>query len=104
LTIQQIQEAVAQHYGLKIRQLVGPHQHRGISRPRMLAMYLCRTMTPSSLPAIGRAFGGRHHTTVLNACRTMVGLIERDVNLLLIRDTITFRLRSEEEESDVRLA
>ncbi len=62
-----IQEAVARHYSVSIDDLVGEKRTKRIVVPRQVAMYLSRELTDSSLPAIGRAFGGRDHTTVIYA-------------------------------------
>ncbi|MGH7748959.1 MAG: helix-turn-helix domain-containing protein, partial [Candidatus Dormibacteria bacterium] len=64
-----IQEAVAAFYGLSVDELRGPQRTRDVVVPRQVAMFLVREETASSLPAIGRAFGGRDHTTVHHACR-----------------------------------
>ena len=70
-----IQEAVARHYAISIDALVGERRTKRIVVPRQVAMYLCRELTDSSLPAIGRAFGGRDHTTVLYAVQKISGLL-----------------------------
>ncbi|MSO44319.1 MAG: chromosomal replication initiator protein DnaA [Thermoleophilia bacterium] len=62
-----IQEAVARHYGITLGDLVGDRRTKRVVLPRQVAMYLAREMTDASLPAIGRAFGGRDHTTVIYA-------------------------------------
>ncbi len=62
-TIANIQQIVASHYQLRTTQL----RERSNVVPRQVAMYLCRKLTSASLPEIGRAFGGKHHTTVLHA-------------------------------------
>jgi len=54
---------------------------RAIARPRQVAMFLAKELTPSSLPSIGEAFGGRDHTTVLHACRTIAELRLADQQL-----------------------
>ena len=62
---------------IRIADLKGPRRHKGIARPRMIAMYLARELTPSSFPEIGLRFGGKDHSTVINACkriRTLQGL------------------------------
>jgi chromosomal replication initiator protein len=62
-----IQEAVARHYSISLDELVGEKRTKRIVVPRQVAMYLSRELTDSSLPVIGRAFGGRDHTTVIYA-------------------------------------
>lgn len=65
----EIQSLVASHWNLKRAVLLGPRRVRSVCRPRMMAMGLCRSMTPLSYPQIGFAFGGRDHTTVIHAVR-----------------------------------
>lgn len=88
VTIENIQKTVADFYRLKILDLLSKKRTRAIARPRQLAMSLARELTQLSLPEIGNAFGGRDHTTVLHACKTIENLknsdssIEADFNLL----------------------
>ena len=62
-----IQEVVARHYAITLDEIVGEKRTKRVVVPRQVAMYLCRELTDASLPAIGRAFGGRDHTTVIYA-------------------------------------
>jgi len=62
-----VQEATARHYGISLEELVGERRTKRVVVPRQVAMYLSRELTDASLPAIGRAFGGRDHTTVIYA-------------------------------------
>jgi chromosomal replication initiator protein len=68
-TIAEIQQATCAHFGLSGDELLSPGRSPRIAWPRQIAMYLARELTGASLPAIGRQFGGRDHTTVLHACR-----------------------------------
>jgi chromosomal replication initiator protein len=68
VTLAAIQRAVADVYQVKVEDLKSKDRNHGIVLPRQVAMYLSRTLTAASLPAIGEAFGGRDHTTVLHAC------------------------------------
>ena len=68
-TIQQLQEAVAARFRLRVADLKGVSRAWSISRPRMIAMYLVRRLLGSSYPEIGQRFGGKDHTTAINACR-----------------------------------
>ena len=77
IRMQAIQKAVCVYYKLDMEDLLGANRVRGFSRPRMVAMYLCRKLTSNSLPQIGRAFN-RDHTTVLSAVRNVTGLIDTD--------------------------
>ena len=74
LTIETIQKVVAAHFTIRIADLKGPRRHKGIARPRMIAMYLARELTPSSFPEIGLRFGGKDHSTVINACKRIRAL------------------------------
>ena len=69
IKVADIQAVVAARYGLSVEQLTGPRRLRRMARPRQIAVYFARTMTHHSLPAIGRMFGGRDHTTILFSCR-----------------------------------
>lgn len=81
LTLDVIQKTVADYYKLKLSELLSPKRTRNIARPRQIAMYLSKELTPASLPAIGDGFGGRDHTTVLHACRTIADLRLADQQL-----------------------
>ncbi|MEO1688949.1 MAG: chromosomal replication initiator protein DnaA, partial [Pseudomonadota bacterium] len=78
VTIDEIQRKVAAHYALRMNDLLSPRRSRSVARPRQIAMYLSKTLTSKSLPEIGRRFGGRDHTTVIHACRTIEKLKETD--------------------------
>jgi len=68
ITLPAIQRAVAEFFQVKVDDLKSRERNQGVVLPRQIAMYLSRTMTSSSLPAIGEAFGGKDHTTVIHAC------------------------------------
>ena len=76
--IEDIQRVVARHYNVSKADLLSSRRTRTIVRPRQIAMYLAKVLTPRSLPEIGRRFGGRDHTTVLHAVRKIEGMIEGD--------------------------
>jgi len=76
--IEDIQRVTSQHFGVSKQDLVSARRTRVIVRPRQIAMYLSKTLTPRSLPEIGRRFGNRDHTTVLHAVRKVEEMIERD--------------------------
>ena len=78
VTIENIQKTVAEYYKIRISDLHSKRRSRSITRPRQLAMSLCKVLTNHSLPEIGEAFGGRDHTTVLHACRKIEELRETD--------------------------
>jgi chromosomal replication initiator protein DnaA len=79
--IEDIQRIVARHYNVSRQELVSNRRTRVIVKPRQVAMYLSKTMTPRSFPEIGRRFGGRDHTTVLHAVRKIEELISGDNKL-----------------------
>ncbi|MCF3935970.1 chromosomal replication initiator protein DnaA [Acuticoccus sp. M5D2P5] len=76
--IEDIQRVTSQHFGVSRQDLVSARRTRVIVRPRQIAMYLSKTLTPRSLPEIGRRFGNRDHTTVLHAVRKVEEMIDRD--------------------------
>jgi chromosomal replication initiator protein len=77
-SVGEIQAAVGEHFGLSGKELLSSSRTPRIAWPRQLAMYLARELTGESLPAIGRHFGGRDHTTVLHACRRTAERIADD--------------------------
>jgi chromosomal replication initiator protein len=77
VTIETIQKVVADFYSLKVVDLKSKSNSRNISFPRQVAMYLCKTLTRSSLPEIGREFGGKHHTTVIHSVNKISELYEQ---------------------------
>ena len=78
ISIEGIQKVVADHYSLKVAELKAKNNSRRVAEPRQMAMFLCRELTDSSLPEIGREFGGKHHTTVLHSIRKIAGLRKSD--------------------------
>ncbi|MEC7558467.1 MAG: chromosomal replication initiator protein DnaA [Pseudomonadota bacterium] len=78
ITIDEIQKRVAAHYDVRIAEMFSARRARNIARPRQVAMYLAKMLTAFSYPEIGRQFGGRDHTTVMHAVRTIEGLIASD--------------------------
>lgn len=81
ITIPNIQKVVADYYQMRVVELLSKRRSRSIARPRQMAMTLAKELTEHSLPEIGDAFGGRDHTTVLHACRTIRDLRETDGKL-----------------------
>ena len=78
ITIEEIQRQVAEHYNIRMSELIGPKRLRVFARPRQVAMYLCKQLTSRSLPEIGRRFGGRDHTTVMHGVRRIEELKVQD--------------------------
>jgi chromosomal replication initiator protein len=87
VTIDSIQKAVSEHFTLRQAQLKEKSNTRAIAYPRQVAMYLVKELTSASLPEIGRAFGGKHHTTVLHSIHKIDKLrhSDPDLNRLLHR-------------------
>ena len=89
ISTENIQKTVADYYGIKVSEFASKKRSRVIARPRQIAMALTKELTQMSLPDIGEAFGGRDHTTVLHACRTVAKLrethqeIQREYHVLL---------------------
>jgi chromosomal replication initiator protein len=79
--IEDIQKLVASHYNVSRADILSARRTATVVRPRQVAMYLSKVLTPRSLPEIGRRFGGRDHTTVLHAVRKIEGLAGRDGTL-----------------------
>ncbi|MHC5655085.1 chromosomal replication initiator protein DnaA [Stappia sp.] len=79
--IEEIQRVVSKHYNVSKADLLSARRTRTIVRPRQIAMYLAKMMTPRSLPEIGRRFGNRDHTTVLHAVRKIEDLARNDAAL-----------------------
>ncbi len=81
VTIDEIQKRVAEHYNIRLADMHSARRARAVARPRQVAMYLCKQLTPRSLPEIGRKFGGRDHTTVMHAVRKIEELKAADRTL-----------------------
>lgn len=71
ITIDEIQRQVAAHFNIRLADMASARRSRSIARPRQIAMYLAKQLTPRSLPEIGRKFGGRDHTTVMHAVKVI---------------------------------
>jgi chromosomal replication initiator protein len=88
LTIQDILDTVSGYYGLKLTDLLSKRRHKSVSLPRQIGMYLARKHTRFSLGEIGGYFGGRDHTTVMHAVRSIDGRrtgdnhLDQDINQL----------------------
>ena len=93
VTVDDIQRAVAEYYGLKKEDLLSERRTRSVARPRQTAMYLAKQLTTRSYPDIGRRFGGRDHTTVLHAVRRIEALKAEDASLAQDVDMLTRKLR-----------
>jgi chromosomal replication initiator protein len=93
VTVDQIQKAVAEHYGLTQADMISERRARAVARPRQAAMWIAKQITTRSLPDIGRRFGGRDHTTVLHAVRRIEELKVDDAALARDLDVLLRKLR-----------
>jgi chromosomal replication initiator protein len=85
VTIESIQKAVAEQFGLRLVEIKAKNNSRAIVYPRQIAMYLAKHLTEASLPEIGRQFGGKHHTTVLHSVEKIdeARKTDKDLNRLI---------------------
>jgi chromosomal replication initiator protein len=81
ISMESVQKAVADKYGIKLAQLKEKSNRKEIVQPRQVAMYLVKELTQASLPEIGRAFGGKHHTTVIHSINKIAMLRADDPDL-----------------------
>ncbi|MEP4032902.1 chromosomal replication initiator protein DnaA [Roseibium polysiphoniae] len=81
IKIEEIQQVVCKHYSVSKADLLSACRSRNLVRPRQIAMYLSKVLTPRSLPEIGKRFGGRDHTTVLHAVRKIEAQSQADTSL-----------------------
>jgi hypothetical protein len=80
-SIAQIQVMVARHFRIARADLCSARRDKVVILPRQIAAYLCKELTPFSLPALGKHFGGRDHTTILHAVRKIANLLPRDADV-----------------------
>jgi chromosomal replication initiator protein len=95
LSLDAIKSTVAAHYGLSVGELVSPSRTARVAWPRQLAIHLARELTGAPLTAIGSAFGGRNHATVLHACRRVAERRRSDQQAAVDIDELTRSLRGE---------
>jgi chromosomal replication initiator protein len=93
VTIPRIQEAVSERFGVTLDELVSPRRSQAVAYPRQVAMYLSRELTDSSLPRIGKEFGGRDHTTVIHATSKITRLIREDRSVYNLVQELTARIK-----------
>jgi chromosomal replication initiator protein len=93
VTVDDIQKAACEHFGLKQADMISEGRARALARPRQAAMWLAKQLTTRSLPDIGRRFGGRDHTTVLHAIRRIDELRAKDSTLARDLDILLHKLR-----------
>jgi chromosomal replication initiator protein len=93
VSIEQIQDIVSERFSLSKEELCGERRSQNIVYPRQVAMYLSRELTDSSLPKIGRAFGGRDHTTVIHATSKIARKIREDRSAYNLVQELTARIK-----------
>jgi len=92
VTIESIQKAVAEQFGLRLVEIKAKNNSRSIVYPRQIAMYLAKHLTEASLPEIGRQFGGKHHTTVLHSVEKIEEVRKNDKDLNRLLNKLTEQL------------
>jgi chromosomal replication initiator protein len=93
VSIKRIQELVSERFNLSLDELCGDRRSQNIVYPRQVAMYLSRELTDSSLPKIGKEFGGRDHTTVIHATSKIARLIKEDRSVWNLVQELTARVK-----------
>jgi chromosomal replication initiator protein len=93
VSIERIQQLVCERFGLTLAELCGDRRSQNIVYPRQVAMYLSRELTDSSLPKIGKQFGGRDHTTVIHATSKIARLIREDRAVYNLVQELTARIK-----------
>ena len=94
IPVELIQHEVCRYFGISKADLVGANRSKVFSYPRQVAMYLCREVTDESLPKIGRAFGGRDHSTVMHATSKISNLINNDRDTFNQIHELTYHIKS----------
>jgi chromosomal replication initiator protein len=93
ISIDKIQGLICERFGVTLEELTGDRRSQNIVYPRQVAMYLSRELTDSSLPKIGKEFGGRDHTTVIHATSKIARLIREDRSVYNLVQELTARVR-----------
>jgi chromosomal replication initiator protein len=93
LTPKKIMAVVSEHFSVNIKELTGTKRHQNIAQARQVAMFLCRQMLSTSYPALGRAFGGKDHSTVLYSVKKIEQLQEDDFELKQLLKTLKTKCR-----------
>ncbi|HEX2859945.1 MAG TPA: chromosomal replication initiator protein DnaA [Alphaproteobacteria bacterium] len=93
VSVDDIQTLVATHFNLRLADILGQRRTKDLVRGRQVAQYLCKQLTTKSYPDIGRAFGGRDHTTVIHGVNNIQNLLDRDASLKESVDILTRQLR-----------
>jgi len=93
ITIEYIQDIVADHYSIAIEDLKAKKRNQAIAFPRQIAMYLSRKLTDTSFPKIGEKFGGKDHSTVLHACNKIEEELEHNDQLKVLIETLQNKIK-----------
>ncbi len=93
ITVENIQKVICEHFNLKLGELKSKRRTKNIALPRQMAMYLCRQHTATSFPTIGDKFGGRDHSTVIHAAKTIKEKIKEDPYVQATIDILTKSLK-----------
>ena len=99
-TIARVQALVAAHYSVSPAELISPSRTARVNWPRQVAIHLAREITGAPLQAIGDAFGGRNHGTVLHACKRVAERVATDDNIAEELRVLTSRLRGRHDDRD----
>jgi len=92
ITIKRIQKTVAEYFNISEKSLIEKRRSQNIALPRQIAMFLSRELTDASLPQIGKAFGGRDHTTVMHACNKIKEEMKKQDTMRALIEEIKKRL------------
>jgi chromosomal replication initiator protein len=93
VSVQSVQKAVSERFGVPEEALTGPRRDRKTSLARQVAIYLTRELTRSSLAQVGELFGGKTHSTVLYSCQKLEQEMKTDADLAAMVQQITTRLK-----------
>jgi chromosomal replication initiator protein len=99
ISIESVQKTVADHFDLRVGDLIGPKRPKNIAWPRQVAMYLSRTMTDQSFPVIGSAFS-RNHATVVHACKAVEKEKSKDITLRQTLSLLQQRIGQHAQDAD----
>jgi chromosomal replication initiator protein len=102
ISIDGIQKSVAEHFDIRVGDLVGPKRPQNIAWPRQIAMYLARTMTESSFPVIGDAFS-RNHATIVHACQLVERRQTEDIKLKQTISLLKQRVSQNAQKAEPRV-
>jgi chromosomal replication initiator protein len=94
ITVEYIQEVVAGYYDITVEDMLSTKRKQSVAFPRQVAMYLSRKILDMSLPLVGKAFGGRNHSTVIHSVERILESLDKDINLQRVIYDLERRIRS----------